>query len=383
MIVGVPKEIKTREYRVGMTPAIAKAYVSNGHTVLIEKGAGEGAGLVDGDYERVGAKLVKSADEVWKRAEMIVKVKEPIEAEYARIQSGQIIYTYFHLAAVPALAKVLVDKKVAAVAYETIQPKDGSLPLLKPMSEIAGKMSIQVGAAALEKAHGGKGILLGGVPGVRRGRVSIIGGGVVGTCAAKVALGMGAEVTILDVNLDRLTYLDDIFGGRITTLMSDSENIARACRESDLLVGAVLIPGAKAPKLVSKDLIKEMQKGSVVVDVAVDQGGCIETIKATTHDNPTYEVSGVVHYGVANMPGAVPMTSTFALTNTTRPYGLKIANKGIVEAIKADEALAKGLNTYGGRVTYEAVARDLGYAYLPISEAIAPGAAKKAAKSKR
>ncbi len=360
-----------------MTPAIAKAYVTAGHTVLIEKSAGEGAGLPDSEYERVGAKIVKSADEVWKRAEMIVKVKEPIEPEYTRMQEGQIIYTYFHLAAVPELAKVLVKKKVAAVAYETIQPEDGSLPLLKPMSEIAGKMSIQVGAAALEKAHGGKGILLGGVPGVRRGKVTIIGGGVVGTCAAKVAVGMGAEVTLLDINLDRLTYLDDIFQGRITTLMSDSENIAKAVREADLVVGGVLIPGAKAPKLVSKDLIKEMTKGSVVVDVAVDQGGCIETIKATTHDNPTYEVSGVVHYGVANMPGAVPMTSTFALTNTTRPYGRKIADIGLVEAINSDIALARGLNTFNGQVTYEAVARDLGYDYVPIEQAIGGSNGKK------
>jgi alanine dehydrogenase len=377
VIVGVPKEIKTREYRVGMTPAIAKAYVTAGHTVLIEKSAGEGAGLPDAEYERVGAKIVKSADEVWKRSEMIVKVKEPIEPEYARMQEGQIIYTYFHLAAVPELAKVLIKKKISAVAYETIQPEDGSLPLLKPMSEIAGKMSIQVGAAALEKAHGGKGILLGGVPGVRRGKVTIIGGGVVGTCAAKVAVGMGAEVTILDVNLDRLTYLDDIFQGRITTLMSDSENIARSVREADLVVGGVLIPGAKAPKLVSKELIKEMTKGSVVVDVAVDQGGCIETIKATTHDNPTYEVSGVVHYGVANMPGAVPMTSTFALTNTTRPYGRKIADIGLVEAINSDIALARGMNTHGGFVTYDAVARDLGYDYVPIKTALEGGPAKK------
>jgi alanine dehydrogenase len=370
VIVGVPKEIKTREYRVGMTPAIAKAYIDSKHTVLVEKGAGEGAGIVDADYEAVGAKIIKSADELWKRAEMIVKVKEPIEPEYKRMQPGQIIYTYFHLAAVPELAKVLVAKKIAAVAYETIQPEDGSLPLLKPMSEVAGKMAIQVGATSLEKAHGGKGILLGGVPGVRNSKVTIIGGGVVGTCAAKVAVGMGADVTILDVNLDRLTYLDDIFQGRLKTLMSDSLNIAKSVREADLVVGAVLIPGAKAPKLVSKDLIKEMSKGSVVVDVAVDQGGCIETIKATTHDNPTYEVSGVIHYGVANMPGAVPMTSTFALTNATRPYGRKIADMGLAAAIKSDLALARGLNTYGGHVTYEAVARDLGYEYLPILDAL-------------
>lgn len=370
MIVGVPKEIKTREYRVGMTPAIAKAYIDSKHTVFVEKGAGEGAGITDADYEAIGAKIIKSADELWKRAEMIVKVKEPIEPEYKRMQEGQIVYTYFHLAAVPELAKVLIAKKIAAVAYETIQPEDGSLPLLKPMSEVAGKMAIQVGATSLEKAHGGKGILLGGVPGVRNTKVTILGGGVVGTCAAKVAVGMGADVTILDVNLDRLTYLDDIFQGRLKTLMSDSLNIAKCVREADLVVGAVLIPGAKAPKLVSKELIKEMSKGSVVVDVAVDQGGCIETIKATTHDNPTYEVSGVVHYGVANMPGAVPMTSTFALTNATRPYGRKIADMGLAEAIKSDLALSRGLNTYGGHVTYEAVARDLGYQYMPILDAL-------------
>ncbi|PZR10195.1 MAG: alanine dehydrogenase [Archangium gephyra] len=382
MIVGVPKEIKTREYRVGMTPAIAAAYVKAGHTVFVEKSAGEGAGIVDADYERVGAKILKTADEVWKRAEMIVKVKEPIEPEYARMQEGQIIYTYFHLAAVAELAKVLIKKKIAAVAYETIQPEDGSLPLLKPMSEVAGKMAIQVGASSLEKAHGGKGILLGGVPGVRNTKVAIIGGGVVGTCAAKVAVGMGADVTILDVSLNRLTYLDDIFGGKLKTLMSDSENIARCVRESDLVVGAVLIPGAKAPKLVSKELIKEMSKGSVVVDVAVDQGGCIETIKATTHDNPTYEVSGVIHYGVANMPGAVPMTSTFALTNATRPYGRTIADKGLKAAVEGDIALARGLNTFGGHVTYEAVARDLGYPYVPIAEAMA-GAAAPAKKARK
>ena len=377
MIVGVPKEIKTREYRVGMTPAIAKAYVTAGHTVLIEKGAGEGAGITDGEYERVGAKIIKGADELWKRSEMIVKVKEPIEPEYKRMQSEQIIYTYFHLAAVPELAKVLLAKKIAAVAYETIQPEDGSLPLLRPMSEVAGKMAIQVGASSLEKAHGGKGMLLGGVPGVRNSKVTIIGGGVVGTCAAKVAVGMGADVTILDVSLKQLTYLDDIFGGRLKTLMSDSENIARCVREADLVVGAVLIPGAKAPRLVSKELIKEMSKGSVVVDVAVDQGGCIETIKATTHDNPTYEVSGVIHYGVANMPGAVPMTSTFALTNATRPYGRKIADMGLAAAVKSDLALARGLNTFGGHITYEAVAKDLGYDYMPIHDAISGKTGKK------
>ncbi|AKF81422.1 alanine dehydrogenase [Myxococcus fulvus] len=372
MIVGVPKEIKTREYRVGMVPAGVRALTSAGHTVLVETNAGVGSGIPDSEYQRVGATLVASADEVWKRAEMIVKVKEPIAPEYERIQPGQIIYTYFHLAGVdPELTKTLVKKKAAAVAYETLQLDDGSLPLLKPMSEVAGKMAIQVGAACLEKAHGGKGILLGGVPGVRRGRVTIIGGGVVGLCAAKVAVGMGAEVTILDVNLERLTYLDDVFLGRVSVLASDTESIAASVREADLVVGAVLIPGGKAPKLVSESLISEMTPGSVVVDVAVDQGGCIETCKPTTHDNPTFEVHGVVHYCVANMPGAVPQTSTYALTNTTRPYSRKIADMGLVEAVKSDRALARAMNTYNGHVTYEAVAKDLGYEYLAISEALA------------
>jgi alanine dehydrogenase len=354
VIIGVPKEIKTREYRVGMVPAGVRAIVSAGHTVMVEKGAGEGSGISDEAYLRVGAQIVKTADEIWKRAEMIVKVKEPIEPEYERIQTGQIIYTYFHLAAVPELAKVLVKKKVAAVAYETIQLPDNSLPLLRPMSEVAGKMSIQVGAASLEKEHGGKGILLGGVPGVRRGRVTIIGGGVVGTNAAKIAVGMGAEVTILDVSLNQLAYLDDVFLGRVQTLASDSENIANSVREADLVVGAVLIPGGKAPKLVSEALIAEMSPGSVVVDVAVDQGGCIETCHPTTHDNPTYVKHGVIHYCVANMPGAVPHTSTFALNNATHRYARKLADLGVREAVQQDVALAKDLN----------------YAYVPILEAL-------------
>jgi alanine dehydrogenase len=370
VIIGVPKEVKTREFRVGMVPAGARAHVASGHQVFVQAGAGEGAGIPDAEYLRVGAQILPTADEVWKRSEMIVKVKEPIEEEYARIQTGQILYTYFHLAPLPELAKVLLSKKVAAVAYETIQLDDGSLPLLKPMSEIAGRMAIQVGAYALEKQTGGKGILLGGVPGVRRGRVAIIGGGVVGTNAAKMAVGLGAEVTILDLNLNTLTYLDDVFLGRVTTLASDTESIARAVREADLVVGGVLVPGAKAPKLVSRELIGEMSKGSVVVDVAVDQGGCIETCRPTTHDNPTYIIDGVVHYCVANMPGAVPQTSTFALNNATRPYARKIADLGLAAAVKGDRALARGLNTFGGSVTYEAVAKDLGLPYVPILEAL-------------
>ncbi|WP_375759164.1 alanine dehydrogenase [Corallococcus exercitus] len=371
MIVGVPKEIKTREYRVGMVPAGVRALTMAGHTVLVETNAGVGSGIPDSEYQRVGAQIISSADEVWKRSEMVVKVKEPIAPEYERMQPGQIVYTYFHLAGVdPELTKTLIKKKVTAVAYETLQLDDGSLPLLKPMSEVAGKMAIQVGAACLEKAHGGKGILLGGVPGVRRGRVAVIGGGVVGLCAAKVAVGMGAEVTILDVNLERLTYLDDVFLGRAQTLASDTESIARTVRESDLVIGGVLIPGGKAPKLVSRELIGEMEPGSVVVDVAVDQGGCIETCKPTTHDNPTFTVSDVVHYCVANMPGAVPQTSTFALTNTTRPYSRKIADLGLVEAVKSDRALQRAINTYNGHITYEAVAKDMGYDYVPLMDAL-------------
>jgi alanine dehydrogenase len=370
VIVGVPKEIKTREYRVGMVPAGVAALTAAGHTVQVERDAGVGSGIPDAEYQRVGARIVERADELWKSSELIVKVKEPVAPEYERIQPGQIIYTYFHLAGVdPELTRVLLAKRVSAVAYETIQLPDGSLPLLRPMSEVAGKMAIQVGASSLEKAHGGKGILLGGVPGVRRARVVILGGGVVGTNAAKVAVGMGAEVTILDINTQTLSYLDDVFLGRVSTMASDSENIARAVREADLVVGGVLIPGGKAPKLVPEALIAEMSPGSVVVDVAVDQGGCIETCRPTTHDNPTYEVHGVVHYCVANMPGAVPQTSTFALNNQTRPYAKKIADLGIREAAKQDPALARGLNTLDGKVTCEPVARDLGYEYSPVLEA--------------
>jgi alanine dehydrogenase len=371
VIIGVPKEIKTREFRVGMVPAGVRALTASGHTVLVEQNAGVGSGIPDAEYQRVGAEIVRSADDVWKRAEMIVKVKEPLQPEYERMQPNQIVYTYFHLTGVdPELTKVLIKKKVSAVAYETIQLDDGSLPLLRPMSEVAGRMAIQVGATCLEKERGGKGILLGGVPGVRRARVAVIGGGVVGVNAAKMAVGLGAEVSILDINPVQLAYIDDVFLGRVATLMSDSESIARTVREADLVIGGVLIPGGKAPKLVSEQLISEMSKGSVVVDVAVDQGGCIETCRPTTHDNPTFELHGVIHYCVANMPGAVPQTSTYALTNTTRPYAKKIADLGLVEAIKSDKALAKGLNTYNGHVTYEIVARDLGYPYVSHMDAL-------------
>jgi alanine dehydrogenase len=369
MVVGVPKEIKTREYRVGLVPGGAAALVQRGHPVLIEKGAGLGSGISDEAYARAGAQIVDKAAEVWGRADMIIKVKEPIEPEFALMREGQTIYTYFHLAAAPALAKALLDKKIAAVAYETIQTEDGALPLLKPMSEVAGRMAVQVGAVTLQKENGGKGVLLPGVPGVRRGRVVILGGGVVGTNAAKVASGMGAEVVVLDVSVSRLAYLDDIFGSRITPIHSDPEQVARYVRAADLVIGAVLIPGAKAPRLVSEKLIGEMSEGSVVVDVAVDQGGCIETCRPTTHDHPTYTVHGVVHYCVANMPGAVAHTSTFALTNTTIGYALRLADLGVVEAARADRAIALGLNTYGGHCTYKAVADALGLVYTPVEKA--------------
>jgi len=370
MIVGIPKETKTREYRVGLVPGGVRALTARNQKVLVETEAGTGSGISDAEYVKAGATIVRSASEVWSQADMIVKVKEPLAGEYDLIREGQIIYTYFHLAAVPELAKVLIKKKVAAVAYETIQTEDGALPLLKPMSEVAGKMSIQVGAASLEKEHGGKGVLLGGVPGTRRGKVVILGGGVVGTNAAKAAVGLGAEVSILDINLDRLGYLDDIFQGRITTLNSDSAQIERAVIQADLVVGGVLIPGARAPMLVSEALISEMSEGSVVVDVAVDQGGCIETCVPTTHDHPTYIKHGVVHYCVANMPGAVAQTSTFALTNATTPYALRIAELGLAAAVAKSRPLSMGLNTYDGHVTYRAVAEALGYPYKPLQEAM-------------
>jgi alanine dehydrogenase len=370
MIVGCPKEIKVREYRVGLVPGGVQTLVSRGHTVLVEKGAGIGSGIADDAYARAGAQVVDSAREVWQRAEMVVKVKEPIESEYGLMQDGQTIYTYFHLAAVPSLAKALLDKKVSAVAYETIQTEDGQLPLLKPMSEVAGRMAVQVGAVMLEKEHGGKGILLSGVPGVRRGRVAILGGGTVGTNAAKLASGMGAETVILDVNLSRLAYLDDIFGSRVQLIYSDLDQIAKYVRDADLVIGGVLIPGAKAPKLVSEKLISQMSEGSVVVDVAVDQGGCIETCRPTTHDHPTYMVHGVVHYCVANMPGAVAQTSTFALTNTTIGYAVKLADRGVADAVRADPALALGVNTYAGQCTYKAVADSLDLAYTPLEKAV-------------
>jgi len=367
VIIGVPKEIKTREYRVGMTPAGVRSLTSRGHKVLVEKSAGEGAGIKDADYVAAGAQIVASAADAW-GAEMVVKVKEPLPAEYGFFRENQILYTYLHLAPEPELTKQLAQKKVAAVAYETIENDDGSLPLLRPMSEVAGRMAVQVGASCLEKARGGKGVLLGGVPGTRRGRVVILGGGVVGRNAATIAIGMGAHVTVLDVQASTMGYLEDIFGGAIETLYSNPVNIEQAVMRADLVGAAVLVAGARAPKLVTEDLLGKMEPGSVVVDVAVDQGGCIETCRPTTHDNPTYEVNGVVHYCVANMPGAVPQTSTWALTNTTMAYAIKLADLGVVAACKGDRALMKGLNTYGGHVVYDAVAQAHNMEYVPAAK---------------
>ncbi len=368
MKIGVPTEIKSNEYRVGLIPAGVSEYVRNGHEVVVQSGAGQGSAIPDEDYEAVGATILDTAEEVWASSEMIVKVKEPLQPEYELMERGQIVYTYFHLAAVPDLAEALLEREVAAVAYETIQLDDGRLPLLEPMSEVAGRMSVQVGARCLEREEGGKGILLGGVPGVKRAKVVIIGGGVVGTNAAKIAVGMGARVTLLDVDLYRLRYLDDIFGNSIDTQYSSREMIAQEVCDADLVVGAVLIPGAKAPHLVTREHISQMPEGSVVVDVSVDQGGCIETCRPTTHEAPTYEVDGVVHYCVANMPGAVAQTSTYALNNTTLPYGLAIANQGLEEAVAGDPPLKLGVNTYRGQCVHKVVADSLQLAYTPIEE---------------
>ena len=363
MIIGVPKEIKNRENRIAIVPGGVKVLTQSGHKVLIEKGAGLGAGITDEKFIAAGATMLPTAKDVWRDAEMIMKVKEPLTEEYQYLREDQIIYTYLHLAAAAELGRELVKKKTPSIAYETIELANGSLPLLTPMSEVAGRVAVQVGAVCLQKHNGGKGLLLGGVPGVRRGRVAIIGGGVVGINSAKMAVGMGAQVTILDVSPARLAYLDDIFGNNISTLMSNPENIAKTVAESDMVVGAVLITGAKAPRLVTREMLRTMEPDSVIVDVAIDQGGCVETIRATTHDNPTYKEEGVVHYGVANIPGDVPMTSTYALTNVTIKYALDIANKGLDRAVSESEALRKGVNTFKGKVMHKAVAEALNLPY--------------------
>jgi alanine dehydrogenase len=360
MLIGVPKEVKDHESRVGIVPSGVKALVDHGHKVVVETHAGELSSISDADYKQAGAEIAASAADVWSRADMVVKVKEPLEREFPHLRDNLTLFTYLHLAPLPQLTGELLKKNVTGIAYETIKDKNGTLPLLTPMSEVAGRMSVQVGAAYLEKERGGRGVLLGGVPGVAPAQVAIIGGGVVGTNAAKIALGMGAIVSLIDRNLDRLRELDDIFSGRLYTLASNSYTISKATQHADLVIGAVLIPGASAPKLVTKKMVSQMKPGAVIVDVAIDQGGCIETARPTTHSEPAYTLDGVVHYCVTNMPAAVPHTSTLALTNATLPYVLKLAQKGVTAAVRSDDAIRQGVNTYKGAVTYPAVAESQG-----------------------
>lgn len=371
MKVGIPKEIKNNENRVAITPAGVMQLVQQGHSVYVERTAGEGSGFTDDAYASAGAVLIEEAAKVWQQSDMIMKVKEPLPSEFPYFRKGLLLFTYLHLAAEPALTEALVESGVTAIAYETVT-SGGSLPLLTPMSEIAGRMAAQIGAQLLEKPHGGKGILLSGVPGVSRGKIAIIGGGVVGTNAAKIAVGLGADVTILDLSTVRLRQLDDIFGNQINTLVSNPSNITKAAAESDLLICAVLIPGAKAPTLVTEEMVKAMSPGSVIIDVAIDQGGIVETIDhTTTHDQPTYSKHGIVHYAVANMPGAVPQTATLALTNATMPYALELANHDPLQVLQTNKALQYGVNVMNGCITYEAVARALGYEYTPFEQAAA------------
>jgi alanine dehydrogenase len=371
MLIGVPKEIKNHEYRIGLTPAGARELVANGHQVAVQKDGGKGIGLTDDMYRKAGAEIWDTPEEIFAKADMIIKVKEPQPNECAMLRPGQVLYTYLHLAPDPAQTKALVASGVTAIAYETVTDRNGGLPLLAPMSEVAGRMSIQAGAHALEKAQGGSGVLLGGVPGVKPAEVMVIGGGVVGINAARMAMGLNAHVTILDRSLDRLKYLDEVYGDKLTTIYSTHDAIEERLPDTDLVIGAVLIPGAAAPKLISRSQLSLMRPGSVLVDVAIDQGGCFETSKATTHQNPTYEVDGIIHYCVANMPGGVARTSTFALTNATLPFAVQLANKGAKAAMLADEHLRNGLNVANGKITYKAVADDLGYEYVPAEKALA------------
>ena len=364
MKIGVPKEIKKHEYRVGMTPHSVKAYVKSGHQVFIEKGAGVGSGYEDAEYAACGGTIVADKAELFRESEMIVKVKEPLAEEYSLFHAGQILYTYLHLAANKELATSCMKRKVTGVAYETIELPDRSLPCLTPMSEIAGRLSVQEGAKYLEKEFGGRGILLGGVPGVQRGKVGILGGGVVGTNACKIAVGIGANVTVLDINAKRLAYLDDIFGSSITTLYATEANIEYVLKESDIVIGAVLVAGETAPRLITRQHLSIMQHGAVIVDVAIDQGGCAETSRPTTHDDPIYIVDNVVHYCVANMPGAVARSSTIALTSVTLPYGLLLATQGLKSALKANEALKRGLNTFDGSCVHPGVAKSCGIPFV-------------------
>ena len=369
MRIGVAKEIKTDEYRVALTPAGARELVQKGHEVLIESTAGDGSSFFDADYERAGARVV-SVDDVWGQSELLLKVKEPIATEYPRLREGLVLFTYLHIAADEPLTRALVDSGVTAVAYETVETDDRRLPLLAPMSEIAGRLAAQAGAYFLEKPLGGRGLLLGGVPGVAPGRVLVIGGGIVGYNAAIIAIGLGAQVTVLDRSIDRMRYLDEILSGRVSLVMSSTLQIEASIAEADVVIGAVLVPGARAPKLVTREMLGLMKKGAVIVDVAIDQGGCVETAKPTTHSNPVYEVDGITHYCVANMPGGVPITSTKALTNATLPYVESIAERGLVRAVSRDPALARGVNVLDGRITYEAVAEAHGLEFTPLDDVL-------------
>ncbi len=370
MIIGIPREVKDNEYRVGMVPAGTHQLVGDGHTVLVEAGAGQGSGFQDQEFTEAGAEIVASADDLFERSEMIVKVKEPVEEEYHRLREHQIVFSYLHLAPLPELTRVLMEKGVVGVAYETIPDKRGALPLLTPMSEVAGRMSILVGSYYLQQPFGGRGVLLGGVPGVRPGLVVIIGAGTVGVNALKMAMGLGAQVSILDVDLEKLRHIDDLFFGQVETLHSNPYSITESVKRADLVVGGVLIVGASAPKLVTREMVSMMKPGSVIVDVAVDQGGCCETTRATTHSDPVYRVDGVQHYCVTNMPGAMPRTSTLGLTNATLPYVRAIARDGLSGAIEKNPLLAHGVNTYGGRVTCEPVARSQGLPYAALAEVV-------------
>ncbi len=368
MLIGIPKEVKTMENRVSMTPGAVESLVRRGHSVVVEKGAGSGSGLTDDEYVAAGAKMVTASD-AWS-AEMVIKVKEPISSEYKYLRKGLLLFTYLHLAADKELTDALLESGTTGIAYETVQLPDKSLPLLTPMSEVAGRMSVQEGALHLKKTKGGRGVLLSGVPGVSPANVMILGGGVVGTNAAKIAVGMGAKVTIFDLNHSRLQYLDDIFNGRVVTMTSTEPNIRAAVIQADLVIGAVLIPGAKAPNLITRDMLSTMKEGAVIVDVAVDQGGCVETSKPTTHTDPTFVVDGIVHYGVANMPGDVPRTSTFALVNQTLPYAMQLADKGL-DALRTNESLKLGLNTIDGKLTFAAVGEAFGMMTITPDEALA------------
>ncbi len=368
MNIGLPKEVKDNEYRVGLVPAGIHALAQDGHTVWVEKGAGEGSGFQDAEYAAAGAKLVDTPDQVFERSQMVVKVKEPVEQEYPRLHEGLIVFSYLHLAPLPDLTQVLLDRKVAGVAYETIRDRSGNIPLLTPMSEIAGRMSVLVGAYYLQKPRGGRGVLLGGVPGVRPSLVSIIGGGTVGINAAKMAMGLGAQVRILDIDLDRLRHLDDLFFGKVETELSNAYTIAEAVAQAELVVGGVLVIGENAPKLVTRNMLSSMHPGAVIVDVAVDQGGCVETTRPTSHSDPVYTVDGVVHYCVTNMPGAMPRTSTIALTNATLPYVRKIAALGLKSAIADNPLLKDGVNVYEGQVTFPGVATSQNRPYVDLAE---------------